>query len=97
MLDTQLDIEESSKEGLGLSRDLAGSIGKVSGALQDLESKLRALSEDSAEVTESSESIEAAARDLDSRLDTLIGRFEVVTRESRELNRKARGFERLRP
>jgi methyl-accepting chemotaxis protein len=97
MLETQLDIEQSSKEGLAISRDLAGSIEDVAKALQGLEGKLRALSEDSAEVTGSSESIELAARNLDSRLDVLIDRFKVVTRESRELNRKARGLEGLRP
>jgi chromosome segregation ATPase len=97
MLETQLEIEESSREGLGLSRDLAAAISEVDDELQGLEEALGALSRDSAEVTESSESIESAAESLDPRLDALIGRFEVVSRESRELNRKARGFEEVRP
>lgn len=97
LLETQLEIEQTSKEGLGLSRQLADSLAGVGAAIEGLERRLRRLSRDSDEVTESSASIRDAAVDLDDRLDRLIGRFRVVTRESRELNRKARGFEEVRP
>lgn len=97
LLETQLEIEQSSKKGLELSRDLAESLAGVGDAIGGLEDELLALSVDSGRVTESSEAIELAASDLDAKLDSLIARFGVVTRESRELNRKARGFEELRP
>ena len=97
MLETQLEIEQSSREGLGLSRDLVDAIATVDSALEGLVEKQQSLAAESSAVTTSSESIEDAASDLDDRLDALMERFSVVTRESRELNRKARGFEEARP
>ena len=97
LLETQLGIEESSKAGLDISRGVADRIGAVAGALEGLVGRLRDVGSLSSSVTGSAEAGEAAAEDLEAALDHLIARYEVAVRESRELNKKARAFEQVRP
>jgi methyl-accepting chemotaxis protein len=97
LLDTQLGIEESSTEGVQLSRTLAGRIGDVGSALGELVDRLRGVASVSGEITSSAEAADAAANELESTLDELIDRYEVAVDESRKLNRKARAFEELKP
>ena len=97
LLETQLGIEESSTEGLAISRGVGDRIGAVASALEGLVGRLRDVGALSSSVTGSAEAGEAAAIDLEAALDRLISRYEVAVRESRELNKKARAFEQVRP
>ena len=97
LLETQLGIEESSTSGLDLSRRLVGRIGDVGDELRHLVGRLQDVSTASSSVSSSAEAGETAADSLEETLDHLISRYEVAVRESRELNKKARAFERVRP
>lgn len=97
LLDVQLGIEETSKQGVELSRTLVGRIARVGNELGGLVDRLRGVASVSGEITSSAEAAETAADELESTLDELIDRYEVAVKESRKLNRKARAFAELKP
>lgn len=97
LLDVQLGIEETSKQGVELSRTLVGRIARVGNELGGLVDRLRGVASVSGEITSSAEAAETAADELESTFDELIDRYEVAVKESRKLNRKARAFAELKP
>lgn len=97
LLDVQLGIEETSKQGVELSRTLVGRIARVGNELGGLVDRLRGVASVSGEITSSAEAAETAADELESTLDELIDRYEVAVKESRKFNRKARAFAELKP
>jgi methyl-accepting chemotaxis protein len=96
MLTTQLEIERSSRTGLRHAKTLVDRIARIRTAIQDLAARLADVAALSQDATASAEASERAADDLAATLRHLGARFDVVTRESRELNRKARGYRKLR-
>lgn len=97
LLDVQLGIEETSTQGVQLSRTLVGRIAAVGNELGELVDRLTGVASVSGEITSSAEAAESAASELESTLDELIDRYQVAVKESRKLNRKARAFEELKP
>ena len=97
LLATQLGIEDSSKRGVELSRKLVGHIADVGGELDALVDRLERVASLSRDVSAQAEASDAAAVSLEETLDHLIERYRVAVRESRELNKKARAFEEIRP
>jgi methyl-accepting chemotaxis protein len=96
MLTTQLEIERSSRAGLRHARTLVDRIARIRTAIKDLAARLADVAELSEDATATSETSARAADLLATKLRRLDARFDIVTRESRELNRKARGYRRLR-
>jgi hypothetical protein len=96
LLATQLRLEASSRESAGRSDDLQRGLAEVRSGLVRFEKKLRELTRMSSMTTSDSEASAGAAGDLLSTLRGLEQRFQAVIRESRELNRKARGYEEIR-
>ena len=97
MLQTQLELEASSRSSVKRSLGLARSLDQIESSLRSLRTRLSAIASLSADTVVDGEAAADAADDLDSVLETLRERFEQVMDESRELNRKARGYERARP
>ena len=97
LLDIQLGIEETSKQGVQLSGNLVDRIAGVGDALGKLVDRLQGVASVSGEITSSAEAAETAANELESTLDKLIDRYGVAVKESRKLNRKARAFAELKP
>lgn len=97
MLTTQLDLESSSRSSVRRSIDLARSLEQMERSLQALRRRLAAIASLSEDTVVDGQAAAEAGAALDSVLKTLRHRFEEVMDESRELNRKARGYERARP
>jgi hypothetical protein len=95
LLRTQLRIEESTAAGVGNARQLTRDVSILERTIRDVEDRLADLSSLSSGVTASSRAAGSAAGALDSSLDALEVRFAEVVRQSRRLNRKARGYEQL--
>ena len=95
LLETQLRIEKSSREGAAMSRSLTEDIDRIERVLNRLKVRLIATSTLSESTSSLAESSSAAATDLQETLDHLQARFDVLVKESRELNRKAHGFGEL--
>lgn len=96
LLEIQLGLEDSSRSGAeraaGLERDLAA-IGRE---LADLENAAADLSSASEAAGGQVGLLSRSATDLELALAALEERFDRVVKESRELNRKARGFAKLK-
>lgn len=97
LLDTQLAMERSSRSGAVRSRALHDRLRRIGDELTTLLARLRSLSEYSDDTTASTSDATVAASSLDAAVGRLAARFEQVVRESRELNRKARGYDRVSP
>lgn len=97
LLETQLSIESTSEEGVELSRQLVDRIDAVGTELSGLVERLRDVAATSEDISGTARSSERAASELQATLDRLIARYEVAVRESRELNKKARAYEQVRP
>lgn len=93
---TQLELQESSQRGAERSAELARGIEQVRKALTSLRVRLAGLvtisNGASATARESSDS----ASRLAGSLRRLRARFDEVVKQSRRLNRKARGYSKLR-
>jgi hypothetical protein len=96
LLATQLRLEESARDSGHRSADLQRGLADVRSLLARFETKLGALTRLSSTTTSDSEASARAASHLLSTLRALERRFQVVTRQSRELNRKARGYDEIR-
>jgi hypothetical protein len=96
MLHIQLEIERSSRSTAERSSRLRNAIGAIERTLSTLETPLRKLAEIAERGMGAARTNAAVADRLREQMSTLIARYRVVTRESRELNRKARGYEKLR-
>jgi hypothetical protein len=97
LLDTQLKIEATSREGAGLSRSLLRELGDLRSALQGVEGRLRTVATLSDSVTGEARTSTAAASDLKGALEVLQARFRVALKQSRKLNQKARAFDEVTP
>lgn len=96
MLDTQLQIESSTRRGGGYARAIAERIRSINRVLARLKDGLAVLGMLSLEATLSAEDAAAAAGMLGATLDVLQDAYDQVIDESRELNRKSRGYAELR-
>jgi hypothetical protein len=96
LLATQLRLEESARDSGRRSADLQRGLEDVRSMLARFETKLGELTRLSSTTTSDSETSARAASRLLSTLRALERRFQVVTRQSRELNRKARGYDEIR-
>lgn len=97
MLRTQLTIESASRTSVGTSRALTTRIEDIAVALADLERRLRNLARLAATSGGRARAVADAAGRLDTTLDRLRTHFDRVVDESRELNRKAKAFDEVRP
>lgn len=95
LLDIQLGLEEHSKEGARRAEELERDIAAIAEELEDLERSALRLSEASGRAGRQVEVLAGSATSLDRALARLQRRFDEVVEQSRELNRKARGFEKL--
>lgn len=96
MLNTQLRIESSTRRGGGYARTIAKQIESIDELLARLRQGLAALGRLSLDATTSAEDSAAAAGALKATLDSLQEAYDQVIEESRELNRKSRGYAELR-
>lgn len=96
LLETQLQIERSSRSSADRSEELTEKIRSVGARLRELRddlSSVAGLARRAGDVTETSAD---SAERLQATLRRLRLRFDRLIEESRELNRKARGYEELR-
>ncbi|MGH2755510.1 MAG: hypothetical protein ACRDLB_13915 [Actinomycetota bacterium] len=96
LLATQLRIERSSRAGARRSRSLAKEIRAIQKVLDRLSDRLRETSAAAETTTSVADASATAAGELQETLAVLQARFDELVGESRELNRKARGYEELR-
>jgi hypothetical protein len=96
MLGIQLRLERSSRRGASRAADLGRGIDGITDALLRVRRHLETLAGLSSTTVAAGERSAAAGDDVDSSLATLRALFQEVIHESRELNRKARGYQRLR-
>jgi methyl-accepting chemotaxis protein len=96
LLDTQLTIEEASREGARRSRALTDDVDRIRKVLARLRDRLIETSRLSEETTSVADSSASSADELEHTLDVLRARFDELVGESRELNRKAHGYSELR-
>ena len=96
MLDIQLGIEESTRRGAEETSGLQKKLASVTASLQRLRDQLADLGDFSADTARSSEASVVAATELDRAVGVLKARFDEVVRQSRRLDRKARGYRNLR-
>lgn len=96
MLDIQLQIEATSESMNSRTVDLAGAIEAIEEELSALERDVAALANLAGRTAGYADDSVAAARTLRETLAVLMERFDEVVAESRELNRKARGYQKLR-
>jgi hypothetical protein len=97
LLKTQLAMERSARDGIGRSRSLQDGLEGIGDELTDLLARLRTFAGRSNATTASVTDATTAATSLDATLERLLARFGRVLEESRELNRKARAYDRVRP
>jgi uncharacterized protein YgfB (UPF0149 family) len=95
LLQIQLGLEDSSRVGADRAEALERDIAAIGRALANLQRAGEALSSASGEAGSQVETLAGSATDLEDEIAALGRRFGRVVKESRELNRKARGFERL--
>lgn len=96
LLETQLSIERMSRRSLERSRRLNTWIGTIRREIVRLGDRLSAMSDLATRTGGQAESSADAAGRIQDALDDLQRRFEALIEESRELNRKARGYEEFR-
>ena len=96
LLGIQLTLEGSSRRGAQRALSLEQDIEAIGERLRLLQRAAAALSGASADAGTQVDSLAVSATDLEEEIAGLGRRFDEVVKESRELNRKARGFERIR-
>jgi chromosome segregation ATPase len=96
LLEVQLGLEDSSRRGAERAAGLEREIASIGRELSELERAASSLSGASQDAGEQVNVLANSAADLERALAALEDRFDRVVRESRELNRKARGFSELR-
>ena len=96
LLEIQLRLEKSARDGTERSRDLQKGIEEIRRALVGLRSDIAALTELSARTVSSGQAAAGAGDAIEARLRVLENHFEEVIKQSRRLNRKARGYDRAR-
>ncbi len=97
LLETQLEIEATSRAGSGLSRSLLRELAGLRSTLQSVEGRLRSVATLSNRVTAEARTSAAAAGNLREALNVLQDRFDVALRQSRKLNQKARAYDEVAP
>jgi hypothetical protein len=97
LLRTQLEIEATSEEGGGLSKELLRELAGLRSTLQGVEGRLRSVAGLSEKVTEEARASISAAAGLREALGVLQERFGVALKQSRKLNQKARAFDEVTP
>jgi hypothetical protein len=95
LLETQLEIEDASRSSARSTGLVRRRIGSLHDAIRSLGDRLEALSGDTEETGDQAGAAAGAARRLEATLRNLRARFDRLIEESRELNRKARGFQEL--
>jgi hypothetical protein len=96
MVATQLRLEASARRGARQSAAVQTGIGAIHGIISALERRLTAMTAVAEDTAAQGEGAADAARALDHVLSILELKFAEAIDQSRELNRKARGFSRLR-
>ena len=96
LLEIQLRLENSAREGTETSRDLQKAINEIRGALIGLRGDIEALTTLSERTVAGGHAAAEAGVAIEARLRALQARFEEVIEQSRRLNRKARGYEEAR-
>ena len=95
LLEIQLGLEDSSRAGAERARLLERDIEAIGRELLALQRAAEGLSEASGDAGSQVEILAGSATDLENEIAALGRRFDEVVKESRELNRKARGFEKV--
>lgn len=96
LLETQLRIERTSRSSAERSAKLTASIRSVRDRLEEVRADLGTLARLAGRAGTLTRSSADAATPLQASLRRLRERFDELIEESRELNRKARGYEELR-
>ena len=96
MLDIQLSIEDATRDAASSARELNVALAGIGEALRRVESDLGQLSELASLSGSTVDATALRAAELQQVIDLLQARFVQVTRQSRELNRKARGYQEVR-
>jgi hypothetical protein len=96
LLEIQLGIEDSTRRGAGRTTRLEQELAAVGASLDRLGEGLAGVRDLSARAARASETSVTVAAELDRRIDVLKVKFDRVVRESRRLDRKARGYRKLR-
>lgn len=96
LLATQLDIEASSRSSAALSEQLEDNIASIHRSIRRVAVRLTSLSRAAATSGAQAEGSADAAARLEARLTDLKRLFDELIEQSRELDRKARGYEQLR-
>jgi len=95
LLEIQLGLEASSRDGAERAKLLEGDIDAIGRELLALQRAAEALSDASGDAGDQVKTLAGSATDLEQEIAALGRRFNAVVKQSRELNRKARGFDRL--
>lgn len=96
LLEIQLALEASSRQGADRAVSLERDIEAIGDGLRVLQRAAEALSGASRAAGRQVVTLADSATDLERQLAELGQRFDSVVEESRELNRKARGFDQIR-
>ena len=96
LLSIQTRLHESSRMGAARSKEIASGIGAIERSLDKLGAKLRGLTTFSRRAAAYARRSSGAADSLASTLKSLRLRFDEVVKQSRRLNRKARGYSEVR-
>lgn len=96
LLEIQLRLEESSREGAARAGDLQAGIADATSELRSLKKAIARIAGASKATVDAGLAAAAAGESIGSALRTLQDRFDEVTEQSRRLNRKARGFAELK-
>jgi hypothetical protein len=96
MLATQSKMLASSKQGSARSRAIQAGVGSVRRAITQMAKRVEGLVGFSGRAVSTAERSASSSDRLAATLRELRALFTEVMRESRELNRKARGYDELR-
>ena len=96
LLEIQLRLERSARDGAARSQDLQKGIDEIRRVLQSLRGKIATLTDLSGRTVASGQRAADAGDAIEARLRVLEARFEEVIKQSRRLNRKARGYDEAR-
>ena len=96
LLSIQTRLHDSSRMGAARSKEIASGIEAIQTSLAKLGAKLRGLTTFSRRAAAYARRSSGAADSLASTLKSLRQRFDSVVKQSRRLNRKARGYSELR-